>query len=145
MANYNGINYTAISSKPSEKVEKGEIAGRKRLVREVLLLETAMLVGEKIYGPSIPAGSIVTDAKIVIDKSLGDTGIFKLGNASLSDAYVSAADAGGQAVLKRASELNKGIHARVSEDTQLIAECVEVMDGTVLDGTIYLEVEYVND
>ena len=145
MSDFNGVNYTLTTNVPSEKVEKGEIAGRKRLVREVLLLATATAVGDKIYGPSIPAGSIVTDAKIVIDKSLGATGIFMLGNASDDNAYILAADAGGQAVLQRAVAGCAGIHVRTTAATQLICECTEIMDGTVLDGTIYMEVEYVND
>ena len=146
MATYNGDNYTKqYISRPSEKVEKGEIAGRKRLLLEVKLLDAALQVGDVIMGPFIPANSIVTDAKIVISKSLGATGIFELGTSTDSDAFVVGADAGGQAALKRASELNAGIMPRFAETAQIMAKCTEVMDGTVLDGKIYLEVEYVND
>lgn len=152
MATFNGENYKKqYVDKPSEKIEKGEVAGRKRLLKEKLVLSSALSVNDEILGPFIPADSIVTDAKILISKSLGATGIFELGfkangvDAEDSDAFVVAADAGGQAALKRADAANVGIYKRFTADTQIFAKCTEVMDGSVLDGVIHLEVEYVND
>ncbi len=152
MATFNGENYEkGYVNKPSEKIEKGELAGRKRLVFDKLTLSSALAVNDEILLPFIPASSIVTDAKIKIDKSLGATGIFELGHkangvdAEDSDAFVVAADGGGQAALKRANELNAGIFKRFSKETQLFLKCTEVMDGSVLDAVISVEVEYVND
>lgn len=152
MATFNGENYEkGWVQKPSEKIEKGELAGRKRLVFDKYVLGSALAVNDEILLPFIPASSIVTDAKIKIDKSLGATGIFELGykdngvDAEDSDAFVVAADGGGQAALKRANELNAGIFKRFSKETQMFLRCTEVMDGSVLDAVISVEVEYVND
>lgn len=152
MTNYNGVNYEKqYVTKPSEKIDKGEVAGRKRLLFDQYQPALALQVGDKILGLSIPANSLVTDAKVKVNKSLGATGIFDLGHlasdddAADADAFVKSADAGGQAVLKRADETCVGIHKRFTADTQVVLECTEVMDGTVLDAVITFEVEYVND
>ena len=152
MATKYGDNYTKqYITRPSEKVEKGELAGRKRLVFEVYTLGYAAQVADEILGPFLPANSLVLDAKVKIDKSLGATGIFSLGHAASdtdaadSDAFVTAADGGGQAALEKAGAANVGIFKRYAEKVQLKLVCTEVMDGAVLDGKIYMEVEYVND
>jgi len=152
MANYNGSNYEGqYVTKPSEKFPKGESAGRKRLLLEHYTASVALQVGDRVLGPKIPASSIVTDAKVKINKSLGVTGIFDLGylangvDAEDVDAFVKAADAGGQAVLKRADVSVVGIYKRFTKETQLVLICTEVMSGAVLDGVIEFEVEYVND
>jgi len=158
MTAYNGDNYAKqYVTKPSEKIEKGEIAGRKRLLFEkhTASLAGGLQVGDVIKGPFIPAGSLVTDAKIRIDKSLGATGIFDLGylastdsavtHAADADAFVKSADAGGQAVLQRSVLTDVGIYKRFSKQVQMALTVTEVMDGNVLDGIIYMEVEYVND
>lgn len=152
MANLNGQNYAKqYVTKPSEKIQMGEKAGRKRLIFDKVVLSQAFAAGEKVILGNIPADSIVTDAKIKIDKSLGATGIFDLGfaangvDAADADAFVVAADGGGQAVLKRASELNVGIHKRFTAETPLEVICTEIMDGTVLDAVMSIEIEYVND
>lgn len=152
MANYNGDNYKLQwVDKPSSKLPKGENAGRKRLLLEHYTAALALQVGDVILGPKIPASSIVTDAKIKINKSLGATGIFDLGylangvDAADADAFVKSADAGGQAVLLRAVAGDAGIYKRFSKETQIALICTEVMDGAVLDGVIEFEVEYVND
>jgi len=151
MAIYNGINYAKqYVSKPSEKIDSGEVAGRKRLLLEKFDLTFAVLNGDTILGPKLPAGSIVTDAKIKIDKSLGATGIFQLGHlangvdAADADAFIAAADAGGQAVLARLA-LEVGALKRFTKETQLVITCTEDMDGAVLDGVLTVELEYVND
>jgi len=147
-----GDNYTKqYITRPSEKVEKGELAGRKRIIFEVKDLDFAYQVGDTIMGPFLPANSLVIDAKIRISKDLGATGIFDLGHAGSdtdaadSDAFVLAADADAGAVLQRADLNNVGIFHRFAEKVQIVATCTELMDGNVLDGKIYLEVEYVND
>ena len=152
MANYNGDNYKKQwVDKPSEKLPKGENAGRKRLLMEHKTTDVAYQVGDRILGPKVPASSIVTDAKVKISKSLGATGIFNAGflangvDAEDTDAFVISADGGGQAYLKRANSDNLGIFKRFSEETQIVLICTEFLDGTVLDAVIELEVEYVND
>ena len=152
MAILNGDNYEKqYITKPSEKIEKGEVAGRKRLLLEHKILTSALAVNDEILCLSIPASSIVVDAKVFIEKSLGATGIFSVGHkanavdAADATAFVDGADAGGQAVLKRAGAANAGIMKRFSKETQVFVTCTEIMDGSVLDATIYVEVEYVND
>jgi len=147
-----GDNYTKqYLTRPSEKVEKGELAGRKRIIFEVETMDFAWQVGDILYGPYLPANSLVTNAKIKIDKSLGATGIFSMGHlasdtdAADADAFVTAADGGGQAALEKAGAANVGIFYRFAERVQLSVTCTEVMDGAVLDGKLYMEVEYVND
>ena len=147
-----GDNYTKqYLNRPSEKIEKGEVAGRKRLVFEVETLDFAWQVADTLEGPFLPANSLVLDAKIKIDKSLGATGIFDLGHKASSvdaldaNAFVSDADGGGQAALQKAAAANVGIFKRFAEKVQLLVTCTEVMDGAVVDGKLYFEVEYVND
>ena len=153
MATFYGDNYTKqYISKPSEKIEKGEVAGRKRLQFDKKTLDSALAVNDEILIGKLPPNSIVVDAKIKIDKSLGATGIFELGHKANSsgdsedsDAFVVGADAGGQAALQGPSELATGIHKRFDSETQIFLKCTEVMDGSVLDGIISVELEYVND
>ena len=99
----------------------------------------------------IPPNSVVTDAKIYINKSLGATGIFDLGylangvDSADTDAFVKGADAGGQAVVQRADVNSAGLFKRFTKETQIVLTPTENMDGSVLDGEIIMEVEYVND
>ena len=148
---YNADNYTlARVNKPAEKVEMGQIAGKKRLVIDFHTLAVQGVVGDEILGMFIPANSIVTGAKVKIDKSLGATGIYSLGHKANADdaedpnAFVLAADGGGQAALQYAEAGAVGIHKKFAHDTQIFLSCTEVTDGTVLDGIISFEIEYVN-
>lgn len=152
MAINNGINYAKqFVTKPSEKIEKGEQAGKKRVLIERFVLNYAVQVGDTILGPKLPAYAIVTGAKLHINKSLGVTGIFKAGHlangidAADSGAFVASADAGGQAALGKESAGLSGLNKTFQAETQLVIECTEVMDGSVLDGQIELVVEYIND
>lgn len=152
MASYNGVNYQkAFVDKPSEKIEKGEFAGKRRVVIERKTLNVALAVNDEVLGPYIPADSVVLGAKVFINKSLGATGIFNLGykgngvDAADLDAFVIGADAGGQAALARESAASAGLFKRFTKDTQLVLVCTEVMDGTVLDGEVVFEVEYSNE
>ncbi len=152
MASYNGDNYQmAFVDKPSEKIVKGEFAGKKRVIIERKTLSTALAVNDEILGPFIPADSVVVGATVKINKSLGATGIVSLGykgngvDAADLDAFVVAADAGGQAVLAKESAASAGIYKRFTKDTQLVVVCTEVMDGSVLDAELVFEVEYSNE
>jgi len=114
-------------------------------------LDVVINIGDRILGPKIPASSIVTGAKIKINKSLGLTGVFNLGylanGVDVEDtaAFVTGADGGEQADLKSADRSNAGIFKRFSEITQLVFICTEATTGAVLDGVIECEVEFVND
>jgi len=152
MAINNGKNYAKqFITKPSEKIEKGEQAGKKRILVERFTLDYAVQVGDTILGPKLPAYAIVTGAKLSLDKSLGATGIFKAGHlandeeSADSGAFVVGADGGGQAALARESAGLSGIFKTFVSETQIVIECTEVMDGAVLDGELVLVVEYVND
>lgn len=152
MANYNGENYAKVfATKPAEKISKGEYAGKKRIVIERRVLDVALQVNDQILCPFIPADSIVTGAKVHINKSLGATGIFSLGflangvDAADLDAFAVAIDAGGQAVLTKSIATSAGLYKRFTKDTQIVLVCTEVMDGTVLDGIVTIELEYSNE
>jgi len=154
MATLNGDNYKKQwVDKPSEKLPKGENAGRKRLLLEHYTPLAVMAIGDVILGPKIPASSIVIDAKLRVDKSISDDGIFDLGylangvDAADTDAFVVGANAGGQAVLKRADESSAGIYKRFTKETQIALIVTEATVSSNLDLTavIEFEVEYVND
>ena len=152
MAINNGKNYKKqFIDKPSDKIGKGEQAGKKRILVERFTLDYAVLLGDTILGPTRPSYAIVTGAKLSIDNSLGVTGKFSAGHlandsdAADSSAFVADADAGGQAALSRESAGLSGIFKTFESETQIVIECQEVMDGSVLDGELVLVVEYVND
>lgn len=152
MANYNGENYAKVfATKPAEKIAKGEFAGKKRVIIERKVLDVALQVNDQVLGPYIPADSIVTGAKVHINKSLGATGIFSLGflgngvDAADLDAFAVAADAGGQAALVSSVASSAGLYKRLTKDTQIVLVCTEVMDGSVLDAVVTFEVEYSNE
>lgn len=151
MTAYYGDNYTKqYITKPMEKVEPGEVAGRRRCLLESFDLDVAVLNGDTIACGFLPAGARVLNASLKVDKSLGATGIFQLGHAASTDhaadadAFVSSADAGGQAV-KANGGIEAGIHKKFTSRTQVLITCTEDMDGTVLTGKITADIEYVVD
>jgi len=153
MAAYYAENYTDINiTKPSVKVKKGEIAGRRRCLFDIRTITETLQVGDTIACcGSIPANSRVLDATVKVDKSLGATGIFSLGHGANevdsadADAFIVAANAGGQAVLAKPTEASVGIHKRFESETAIILTVTEVLDGSVTDGIISVDVEYIND
>lgn len=159
MAEYNAVNYAAqYVAKPSEKVPPGEFHGRRRVLRDeyVLVGETSSVglnATDTILGPKLPAGARVLDAWVKVDKSVGATGIFDLGYAANgvdvldADAFVTGADAGGQAAFERAcdGQVNAGIDKKFTVETQLLVTCTEVMDDSVVDAVLSFCVEYVID
>ncbi len=151
MANLNGDNYKLQwVDKPSNKLPKGENAGRKRLLLEHYTIPAVIAVGDVILGPMIPASSIVTDAKVKIG-ACGATGIFDLGylangvDAADANAFLVGADAGGQAVLDRAGLAAVGIYKRFTKETQIALVCTEATLIGDVGVQIEFEVEYVND
>ena len=154
-------NYTsALITKPSGRYPKGEMLGKRRnIIDRKTLVDAAGTAGldvdDVIYGPIIPADSIMVELEAHIDKSLGATGIFKIGHtgythsestgtdlAADDDAFIATLDAGGQAALGVMAAGAAGKFLRFEEESQVIITCIEVMDDTVIDGilTICLEV-----
>lgn len=158
MNNYTGAEITV----PEVKYPKGEMTGKKRVLIDRKTLVTAagtagLDATDVIYGPKLPADSIVTNVSVHINKSLGATGIFSVGwaanhdingdvvDALDADGFISAVDAGGQAALTSMTAGQPGVFKRFAEETQILITCTEVMDDNVLDGVLTLVVEYVND
>ncbi len=153
----NGKNYAKQISKPSEKLDMGEYSGKIRHLREEFDLAGNEAVNDEILGPSLPKGARVIDAYVKVDKSTGATGIFILGHkASLNedgsalaeddDAFVSNADAGGQAVFAKPAAGNIGMDKKFGQsETQIFAKVTEVLPGTVSDAVLSFGVSYIID
>ena len=151
-----GTNYqNAYREDPKVSYPPGELGGTPKKLIERITLSAARQVGDVDYVGKLPANSFVTDAKVFISKSLGATGIVDLGHAAStdesgnaisadSDGLVDRADGGGQAALKRANEASPSLFKRFGEETELYLTWTEVMDGTVLDAVLTVEIEYVN-
>lgn len=153
MANFLGDNYKLISEEfpAGQKVSPGQLAGEKRLLREEITFDQAIIANaDTIQGPLIPEGARVLDAKILIDGSMGTGGIFDLGHeasedgsiAADQDAFVVAADAGGQAVLKRSNELNLGIDKKFDKPVRSLVTLTEATSAA-LGRKLVFHIEYV--
>lgn len=152
-----GQNYTGqYLTKPSQKINKGEVAGRKRLLVDRIVVPAVAALNDEIIIGVLPANSLVTDAKIFVNKSLGATGIFTLGHKATTDelgnviaededGFCGAADAGGQAALARAGATSVALYKRLGSETVVFIKVTEVTDGSVADGVLVAEIEYVND
>ena len=146
-------NYTkAEITKPSGKYPKGEMKGRRKvIVDRFTLVDTAgtagLNVNDQIFGMKVPTDSLILNVKAHINKSLGATGIFEIGKSSNADAYIGSIDGGGQAAFTEMNDVatEPGIYERITDETQIIVNCTEVMDDSVLDAVLTIEVEYVND
>lgn len=151
-----GNNYTgAYVTNPAVKYPPGEYSGEKKVLIERYTLAAAQQVNDTIAIGKLPPGSFITGAKVYINKSLGATGIFDLGHsasedesgvvvAANADGIVKSADAGGQAVLKLPDQSCNALFQRFGLETEIVLICTEVMDGSVLDAVLTVEVEYVN-
>jgi hypothetical protein len=151
-----GNNYTgAYVTVPSVKYPPGEFAGGKKVLIERYTLSSIQAVNDTLAVGKLPPGSFITGAKVFINKSLGATGIFDLGHlasqdesgnviAANVDGLVKSADAGGQAVLAGPTLVSDALYKRFGLETELQLICTEVMDGSVLDAVLVVEVEYVN-
>lgn len=146
--------------KPAQPFNKGEVAGRNRILMGRVTVPAKIAANDTILVGFIPANSVIVDAKVIISKSLGVTGILELGHGASStealegsgsaisadsNGLVSAADAGGQSALKRADNTNPILGQRLGAETAIYATCTEAADGTVADAVAYFIVEYVND
>lgn len=160
MTTYNADYYKAqFVDEPSSKYRKGALGGTlKSFYDKITLVDSAGTAGlnngDEINLGYLPKGARITDAKIKINKSLGATGIFTLGTratkdideatlAEDSDSLVASADAGGQAVLARATLASVGLR-EYGDEVQLFLTCTEDMDDSVLDGVLEVFVDYVN-
>lgn len=143
--------------RPSQKTKKGETAGRRRSLVDRITVPADIALDDEILVGVLPANCTVLDAKIFINKSLGADGIFEMGHrastleesgdtlAENSNGFVSAADAGGQAVLKRADQTNTAIGVRLGSETEVFVKCTEKPDESVDDAVLFIDIEYVSD
>ena len=123
---------------PKKKMNPGEKAGALRMIREEFTIAVALADGDTILGPFLPEGARVMDAQIRIDGTLGSGGILDLGHKASADgsiaedlnSFISDADAGGQAVLKKPIASNVGIDKKFDKEVQLVLDCTEASSVT---------------
>lgn len=138
---------------PKERILPGEYNTKIKVLKMKRTLDTIIALNDEINGPSLPEGALVLDAYIRISGTAGATGIFTLGHragkvidpslegeSALTkdvvedpDAFVQDADAGGQAVLKRAaaaSILGESLGKVGRGGLQVFAKCTEVTGDT---------------
>ncbi len=158
---YEGDNYTgAYSAEPIAKYPPGEQNGTPKVIFErFTLVDAAGTAGldanDLILVGKLPKNSMIVDAYMRLNKSLGATGIFTLGNVASTDedgetvaadpdGFCPACDGGGQAALSRPNETSLLLGKRFGEETIIQAKCTEVMDDTVLDAVLEVYISYVN-
>jgi len=150
MATFNGENFAKSLEFPIVKVEPNELNNQLDCLSEELTLEAELAVGDEIVGPILPEGVKVIDAYITVNGSTGGGGIFELGhkegfvlgestseNANLaigedSNAFVQAANAGGQPVLERSGPDSVGIFLKPGKGgLQTFIRCTEATDAAI--------------
>lgn len=113
MTVYNGIQYAASQvSEPKQKIEKGKFSGQKHVLVDEFTLDATVqyAIGDEVNFSKIPAGAIITGAKLIIPSSLGTSGIVTLGYRAFTDrdgstvaedldALCQVTDGGGQAAM----------------------------------------------
>lgn len=133
MAELLGKNATKIANKGL--ADKGEYNGHVKVFYDEIVLPAAVVAATdtiKLNG-KLPKGARVLDA-VVKSPSLGTTGIFSLGHAAGKnmdgsaipadpDAFIVAADAGGQAVLAKGD--GAGIGKRFEGDLDIMLTATE--------------------
>lgn len=137
MATVYGVNNTKkYITNPIDKVQAKEDGGKVRVAYDsYVFLANAFADGDLIELMKLPKGAKVVDA-FVKAPSLGTTGIFDLGYKANGvdvideNAFVSAADAGGQAVFKRMST-EAGSFKEFSVETTVILDCTEVTTAAI--------------
>jgi len=158
MDNHTGAERTV----PETKFPKGEQTGKVRTVIDRITLVDAagtagLDSGDVVYGPKIPADSIVVGVSVSTNKSFGATGTYTVGwlgntdangdevDAADADGFMTTQDGGGQAVLGTLTAGQPGVFKRFAEETQLSVTFTAVMDDNVLDAVLTIVVQYVND
>ena len=115
-------------------VAQGESGAKVKCLQDSYTLPTAVIdVGDvvKLGALKLPKGANVVDA-IIACASLGTTGILKLGyeangvDAADDDAFISSADAGGQAVMQHPNAGCAGIFKALGAETQVVLGCSEI-------------------
>lgn len=147
-----GSNYTkAFISNPVQMVEQGVSGGKVKCLYDSYTLPSAVIdVGDvvKLGALKLPKGAKVVDA-IIACASLGTTGILKLGyeangvDAADDNAFIGAADAGGQAVMAHPEAGAAGIFKTLGAETQVVLGCSEISTNT--DVKIEVAVFYIVD
>lgn len=162
MTAYYGDNYTgAYRTVPQAQMPKGEQAGKVCVLKDKITLTAALtaVAPDTIDCGFIPVGATILGAKMFCNKSLGATGIFDLGLRAFTDmdgntvsedadSLVKSLDLGGQAALASESLTSLALFKKVGQSStypngaQVFVTCTELMDGTVIDGVLHIEVEY---
>lgn len=150
MAILNGDNYAKEIASPQTKIENGGVFGKVHNLRESYTIEAALADGDLIYGPLLPKGAVVIDAKLHVSATLGTGGILDLGhlagdNGDESEdlnAFISGVDAGGQAALGRMAAGAAGLYKQFSEAVRVVADCTEASSATS-GVTITFDVSYI--
>lgn len=137
MAIVNGVNYQLSQNYPKEQASPGELGGKVKVLREEYTTTSALALNDEIDGPSLPPGARVLDAQVIIDATMGASGILSLGHRASTDedgnslaedpdAFITAADAGGQAVIAKPVAGQAGIDLKFGSEAQVFAKCTEV-------------------
>lgn len=146
----NGDNYSNEIASPQAKIEQGAVFGKVHNLRESYTISAALADGDLIYGPMLPKGACVIDAKLHVDATLGTGGILDLGHLASEggaesedlNAFVSGVDAGGQAALGRMAAGAAGFHKEFSEAVRIVADCTEASSATS-GVTIQFDISYI--
>lgn len=150
MAILNGDNYAKEIAKPQEKIENGAVFGKVHNLRESYTISAALADGDLIYGPILPKGAVVLDAKLHVSATLGTGGILDLGHLAGNEgvesedlnAFVSGVDAGGQAALGRMAAGAAGLYKKFGESVRIVADCTEASSVTT-GVTISFDISYI--
>lgn len=151
MPNFNAKNYELINSVPAKQAEIGEVCGKmKVLFDEYVCTQNVYAISDKILiGSKLPKGARVLEAQLV-SPSLGTTGIMQLGilangvDAEDLDAFLTGADAGGQAVKAVSAAGAAALHKKFEADSQVVINFTEASDAA-LNGKISVAIFYVLD
>ena len=158
MATFYTDNFQAARiDRPNDKFKKGELGGKLRCLIGTIVVPADLALNDVIEIGDIPANSRIVGGQILINKSLGATGILAIGHGSsveeesgdsiaLDNLGVTAvADAGGQAAYAQNGAAQDIITKRLGEKTRVFAHCSEAVDGNVDDAIATFMVYYVND
>lgn len=146
----NAINYQLTQNVPSQKIPMGELNGKIRVMYDSYVFPADVFaLNAEIDLGKLPAGARVIEA-LVKSVSLGTTGIFSLGHRANSelaedaDAFIAAADAGGQAAKALMPAGAAGLLIKFASETQVYLKCTEATDSALND-KIEVLIQYVVD
>lgn len=144
MANLDAKNYVLKNSVPSQKVPPFEEKGATYIAYDEITFTGNVAVNDIIRTSIVvPKGAIIKEAGI-ISPSLGTTGTFQLGTATVPNSLVNAANAGGQAVKGLADAVAVDLFKKMTEDTNYQVKCTVVTTAaTGLTMKIFVEFAYI--